>query len=365
MMINKLIVFIAIFLASKGMFAQFPKLAPAVQPEMAWNGDGVVVSDAKAFVILKPGIKEPVTIPLPPNTVDNRFAQDCFWVVQEDISLQRFRICRSEDARKWEFVASFPFSDDSDTNLQKRRFYFHPLGEDVFLLVARAGTWFTVQGKPSAVVVAKSNDKKVLEISRSVDFGFREKIAWNKDDKIVINDHYIWFFSGTINRPFLTVGDRVFLAFRRIGTFIEIRPNGSIGRRFEIIPGLNEKTAINPDGYDWATLCAQPTKEGEILVLARTPEGVMDGRKYYPRTYTTASMNDVAKSEDTSRSDAAALNANPLMNWHKLDPITGKVYQVASPVNVPTMFDSIENFRKFVFHFEPTGNLIFPLFKAS
>lgn len=362
-MSKRLALGVVLLLATKCLFAQFPMLVPPVQPEMAWDGDSIVISEAHSFIVQKPDAKEPITIPLPPGTVDNRFAQNYFWIVAQDESNRCFRVSRSEDGQKWEYLASLPWSDHMGVEPQAQRFYLHPLGRDAFLLVARAGSWFTVNRAPCAAVVAKINAKKTLEISSAIDFGFREKMVRKEGDKIIFNDHYIWFLSGTIGRPFMTVGDRVFLAFRRIGMFMEIRPNGTIGKRFQIIPGLDEKAAMDPDSYDWAALCSQPTKDGEILVLARTEEGVLEGRKYYPRVYSDAAMNDAALGGAISRADAEALRAYPFMDWLKLDPASGKMYQTAPPRNTPTYFDSIDTFRKFVFRFDTAENLVFPLLK--
>lgn len=348
-----------------GLHAQFPQLSPAVQPEMTWWGDKVVISASRSFVVATPGVKEQVTIQAPPNTIDNRFAQDAFWVLQADEPHEVYRISRSEDGHEWELVASFPFHVNSNGKSETPRFYFHPLKNNNFLLVARAGGWFTIHGKPSAAVIATVNDKQVLQITRDVEFGFQEKLAYSENGKIQFNQHYLWFLSGTINRPFLTVGDKVFLAFRRIGTFIEIRPDGSTGQRFQAIPGLDEKTAMNPNAYDWAVLCAQPTKDDKILVLSRTPEGVLDGQKRYPRDYSEAAMENASIAESIRRAEVLAFTADPFLYWLEMDPSSGRSFEAAPPRNVPVIFNSIETFRKFVFYFHTDGSLAFPLLNQN
>ena len=351
-----------IFVFTNDLFGQFAQLSPAVQPEMAWRGGDVILSGKNSFTLLKSDNSSSVTIPLPPNTVDNRYAQNYFWILQEDDTLEHLTIKRSSDGFKWEFVGSWTKDEGAKGAAGKSRFYLHPIAENAFLLVVRAGgEWFNVEGKLHPVVIAKINEKKELKVFRVVDLELKEKLAWIKEGKFVFNQHYVWFMSSIINRPFLTVNDKVFLAFRRIGLFVEIKPNGSIGKKIQVIPALDETTAMDPNNYDWAILCSQPTKEGEILMLARTPDGVMEGRKRFPRNYLSPAANDAGKQQDSDMSELAALRAHPFMDWWKVNTEDGQIYPAAAPAKVPAIFGSIDEFRKFVFHYNAAGNLVFPL----
>ncbi len=361
-MFKRAIIFLTLFVVSNTLFAQFHQLNPAIQPEMAWKDRNVVLSYHNYFEVFNPDKSAAITIQVPPNTIDNRFAQDYFWVVQDDPSSNRLRICRSEDGKNWEYVASWHTDNNMVGNGIRRRFYLHPLAEDTFLLVCNANSkWFKINGVPCPIVIAKVNSKKELKITRAVDLGLHEQLGWIKNGEFVFNEHYFWFLSCTINRPFLTVGDKVFLAFRRIGTFIEIRPNGNLGKIFRVIPGLDEKATADPDSYDWAVLCAQPTMNNDILVLARSSDGVLEGRKRFPRIYSLESMQNKISRDANNTADESALKAYPEMDWWMLDPENGNTYRSASPQNVPTFFTSIQEFSKFVFYINPKGNLVFPL----
>lgn len=318
-MLKMRFVLYALLFANISLFAQFGRLDPAVQPEMAWKDRSVVLSFRNEFRVFSPNRKDPERISLPPSTVDNRYAQGYFWVLQDDPTERRLRISRSEDGHTWEYVASWFVTNEYSGQSSSKLFYIHPLSENIFLLVARAGAkWFRVDNGLYPVVVAKVNHKKELKVDCAVDFGFREKLGWEKDGEFVFNTHYVWFMSGILNRPFLTVGDKVFLAFRRVGTFIEVKNNGKVGKTFKIIPELDEKRASDTNNYDWAVLCAQPTEYDEILVLSRTQDGVLEGRKYFPRAYSRSIMTDKEKESDVNHGDAAALAAYPLMDWWQL-----------------------------------------------
>jgi hypothetical protein len=128
-----------------------------------------------------------------------------------------------------------------------------------------------------------------------------------------------------------------------------------------VVPGLDEKIISDPDGYNWAVYCAQPTKYGGILAFARTPDAVLNGRKDFPRKHTTETLWDPLKREAAKNANTDELKAYPLMDWWMLDLQDGRIYRAASPINVPTKFDSVVEQSKFVFHFNPAGNLVFPL----
>jgi len=331
---------------------------------MAWDLDRVVVTEKGAFKIYSRDKPDGVSIPCPRSTIDHRFAAGEFWVAQEDVANRRVLISRSRTGNDWEHDATWTYPDDGR---EMGRLFIYPLIEGRFILIERKRMGFSVDGTPFLAVVAKTDEKKDLKIAHGLDLGLKEPLilrASTPTEEGTFNPRYLWAVPLHFAPCFLSLPDSVFLFFGRVGAFVELTPRGKYRRTVWLHPGLDEKRAADFNSYDWATLCAQPTSEGNILIAARRPDAVLNGRKRFPRTYSKDALMG-PNAAATRELDKKALADDPVVEWWTLNTETGQFSPAAPPNKVPRTLESVERAQQFVFRFDPFGNLVFPYWNVT
>lgn len=349
------------FLVISATAMAWGQLVPRPLERNVWHGDKVVTLGTSSFEVSSPHRAEPLKFACPMNTLDLRHFEGDFWILQRDPQAQRYTISRSENGMTWEPVATWPFPEG-----RKRapRLFFHPLNGDCFILAGHLGAPMDIEGKPWPIVIARTDAKRRLHFTEPFDLGL--KAPWLKSvggRQSVHPDHH-WVLSMLNSDPFLTTGSKVYLAATQIGAFIEVRPNGRPGRTIRLFPGLDEDRIRRTETFDWAVLCAQPTRYGEVLVASRTEAGVLEGQKLVPRTYTTATLQGAAQAETAAR-DLRALQGEPRIEWWLLDGESGKFQTAPPPRHVPQRFDSVRELQEFGFVWDPRGNLRFSYWKKT
>ena len=221
---------------------------------------------------------------------------------------------------------------------------------------------FSMGGKIHPIVTAKVDPRGNLQLEGPVDLGLKEPLVSQPKapgETAAPARGYAWIFSMKTAPPFLTVGSRSFLCFPRAGALFEFRDTGSIARKTWVIPGLDETRACQIDSYDWALLCVQPTRAGDLLIASRTADGVLDGRLRYPRSYTPATMGGPGL-QKLREMEVQALKAAPRIEWWTFDPESGQLYPTPPPARVPAVLKDLAHLRNFAFHLNVGGNLVFP-----
>ena len=330
--------------AFAGNLALFAQLAPLPLPPVVWDGDRVVIADQGGFRISMPHGQPERRIPYPENTVDARFARGWFWCVQRDTKGNRFVLSRSEQGKEWEIVAIY---QERANQTLPSIVHICPIDDDWFLMSARHDG-FQIGHSTAPIVVARVDEKRRLNVHEAVDIGIDPRKEWP-----------IWVNSMVLTPPFLVTQDRVYLKCERIGRFWEISPRGRVKREIRLFSTLDDERIKKIETFDWAVICIQPNREGDLVFVSFPEDLVLNGQTIIPRPY---NKNTVFGSgaDEAAKKDAQLLRMLGNLAWWKIDHETGGIHPMAPPSGVPTRLKSAEHVRRFAFEFSPEGNLVFP-----
>lgn len=154
--------------------------------------------------------------------------------------------------------------------------------------------------------------------------------------------------------PLRQVRDHFILWSDHFGWFWVFDSQGKLQRRACLVKDLTEEDIPRRWDYEWAVLAAQPTPSGNLLVVARSREAVLNARKSHPNLSSDAvqsSLNNRFAQEDY-----------PEAEWWELDTESGAFSRAATPDAAPRHLLEAGSEGAYRFVVLGDGRLLFPDF---
>lgn len=238
-----------------------------------------------------------------------------------------------------------------------------PLGGDHYLGWNEIGYWDGQKG--SYFAVFRLREDGTFTFSGLLNLGFQEALLIKNTDpkpgrpfKSNPKLQRICSTMGASGRfEVLPAEDGVVLAHFWTGRFFFINQKGRLARTVQLY-GLSEEE-LGRYETEVAVLDAQPTREGHILLCARTEIAVKAGPKRF-HTQGTLGMYQGGGGDELMKRRTEALRAEPTLRWLKLDTVNGSLEETSTPQGAPGSIWDLPTFQKFRFTLMPDNHVINP-----
>jgi hypothetical protein len=334
---------------------------PAVQ---VWSG-GVLHSatfGAKPEVRVEAPGHPPKIYALPEGARSYDLLQGTHYALRVNTEGERrfYTLYRSGDLRKWEVDAFLEGGQAAVTGI-------YPTGPDRYLLASLRG--FQEGRSTSLFALFRKDASGRLTQDRLVAFGGLGGPCLgqaNSDSPLpmpsaALSPDCARLLALGAASPIRVGEDLVWLLASRGLAWIWRAEARAFKGPFEVPPNLmlRPEERLGPR-LDWVVLGARPTPSGSVVIAARSRGAALASvEELGPGGTTLAEMKDPALRHRAEELFLTRLRQYPEILWWGLDPLTGSVQPLASPLNVAEAFRDPLEYGSFGFYLKPNGDLAF------
>lgn len=234
-----------------------------------------------------------------------------------------------------------------------------PLEGDKFLVAARYRCVMTVKGASGPLAIGRM-EKGELVLESLVDLGLKPSYVagWVEGHP---RTHDAWSFleNMLMTGQWLQSGDHWNWVDAHTGSVLTFTNKGRLVRRTRLYRSPGEEAWKGPGflNYTSAILAAQPTRDGDLLIAARTEDTVCLANTYLETDDSLEAFQDEARRKRNLRMEDERLKAFPEVVWWEYSPVRGTFHEVPAPRNVASRLPTRAAFEAFTFRMKVDGNL--------
>jgi hypothetical protein len=351
------------FLAAAVLWGQGP-VQGGEPMRLLWTKDGQIVSDSygmNELQMVSPKGSRTITLPGPRQTdfaqVDFSFYHDRMTSFVMDKAANygtSGTLFESRDGKTWRRLARWQGLRDeaSGKPLDRLRKVFQ-LDGNRFLLM---GHFESGDEEPSRFAIGEITDTGFLREVRRLDSGMgfsKPTIQKTGNHRWDFSDPaHEMLFSAWLARNVLETEDHIILPAYHDALFLVFTRDGRFHGKAALFSDFEEGTR-DQDLHDPIVLCAEPLKDGTILIATRTQEAVEKGQKDFPHSLKA----DRLWNPENLRNQDRSVVAYPDLAWWSFDPVNLRFTAMPSPLGVPTRFSNRAEMAAFYFRPKLDGSL--------
>jgi len=363
---------IILVLASLAILGPPGQAAPPPSGEVVlWQGDQVILADAKRIVRIDRWTSVKTTLRAPADTLWTTYGENRCWAL-ESVHKGRAgegagrgeigvdgppvyqRVWVSSDFKHWEAFGRLEGTNDAGAQV------IVPLADGALFVAKRLGLhrsgdgyspMYLVKPTPSGVLQACGN----VELDCGPMYAPRPEASGDRSDSgnLVYNRKYQVAKNLLFELPstLFQHGGGFVLGSAQMGVYWAFDPRGRLKRRIQVFDRMTPDDFARIFEFERAVVHAQMAPDGALLIGARTEAAVWFNQRFYPSGPALVEGTP-GTPEGRALNEARSKELNPDIEWYRLDPEAGTLEPAVPPFGTPTSVQDLPPDCTYWFGFE-------------